>query len=119
MYNVCLILLLILWSCKLGDDEDHSTRAPRSLTSPSPRQDERHRAEEKEQALAEMTDSYKNLLMSIGEDPNREGLQRTPERAAKAFLYFTKGYDEKIGGECMFSKAYTESRLENLRKHFV
>ena len=82
----------------LGDDEDHSHRAPRSLVSPSPRTDERHRAEAKEQALAEMTEAYRGLLNSIGEDPSRPGLLRTPERAAKAFLYFTKGYDEKIAG---------------------
>ena len=82
----------------LGDDEDHSHRAPRSLVSPSPRTDERHRAEAKEQALAEMTAAYRGLLNSIGEDPTRPGLLRTPERAAKAFLYFTKGYDEKIAG---------------------
>ena len=83
----------------LGDDEDHSHRAPRSLVSPSPRTDERHRAEAKEQALAEMTEAYRGLLNSIGEDPTRPGLLRTPERAAKAFLYFTKGYDEKIAGK--------------------
>lgn len=82
----------------LGDDDDHSTRAPRSLMSPSPRMDERHRAEAKAAALAEMTDAYRSLLMSIGEDPARQGLLKTPERAAKAFLYFTKGYDEKIAG---------------------
>ena len=82
----------------LGDDEDHSHRAPRSLVSPSPRTDERHRAEAKEQALAEMTEAYRGLINSIGEDPTRPGLLRTPERAAKAFLYFTKGYDEKIAG---------------------
>lgn len=83
----------------IGDDDDRSGRAPRSLCSPSPRTDERHRAEAKEQALAEMTDSYKSLLRSIGEDPTRQGLLKTPARAAKALLYFTKGYDEKIGGK--------------------
>ena len=88
----------------LGDDDDHSTRAPRSLMSPSPRMDERHRAEAKAAALTEMADSYRNLLVSIGEDPGRQGLLHTPERAAKAFLYFTKGYDEKIAGTYVFTK---------------
>ena len=82
----------------LGDDEDHSHRA-KGLTSPSPRQDERHRAEQKEEALFDMRDAYKKLLHSIGEDPTRQGLQKTPDRAARAFLYFTKGYDEKIEGK--------------------
>ena len=86
-------------ACKyLGDDEDHSTRAPRSAMSPSPRQDERHRAETHRATVDEMSQCYRNILMGLGENPNRQGLLKTPERAAKAMLYFTKGYDEKIAG---------------------
>ena len=40
---------------------------------------------------------YRNLLSSIGEDPNREGLRRTPVRAAHAFEFLMKGYKEDIG----------------------
>lgn len=43
-----------------------------------------------------MQDLYRNLLVSIGEDPTREGLLKTPERAAKAFRFLTKGYKEDI-----------------------
>ena len=32
----------------------------------------------------------------MGEDPTREGLRETPERYAKAMLYFTKGYEENV-----------------------
>jgi len=42
-----------------------------------------------------MAASYRSLLDYIGEDPNRGGLLKTPERAAKAFQFFTKGYNEK------------------------
>ena len=35
----------------------------------------------------------------MGEDPTRPGLLKTPERAAKAMMYFTKGYDETIQGK--------------------
>ena len=32
----------------------------------------------------------------MGEDPEREGLKGTPERCAKAMLFFTKGYEENV-----------------------
>jgi GTP cyclohydrolase IA len=49
--------------------------------------------------VKEMSNSYKTILQSIGENPYREGLLKTPERAAKAMLYFTKGYHENLQGE--------------------
>lgn len=45
-----------------------------------------------------MAQSYRLLLSSLGEDPMRQGLLKTPERAAKAMLFFTKGYDQNIEG---------------------
>lgn len=39
---------------------------------------------------------YTELLKSIGEDVNREGLKKTPARAAKAFEYLTKGYKDNL-----------------------
>ncbi len=41
---------------------------------------------------------YKHLLEQIGEDPTREGLLKTPERAAKAFKYLTRGYSQTVEG---------------------
>ena len=43
-----------------------------------------------EDNLRAMADSYKALLVNIGENPEREGLIDTPMRAAKAMTFFTK-----------------------------
>lgn len=47
-----------------------------------------------------MSRSYRLLLGSLGENPDRQGLLKTPERAAKAMLFFTKGYDQSLEGKC-------------------
>jgi len=36
------------------------------------------------------------LLISVGENPSREGLEKTPERVEKAFQFMTKGYQEDV-----------------------
>ncbi|KAJ5720725.1 GTP cyclohydrolase I [Penicillium malachiteum] len=43
-----------------------------------------------------LTGAIKTILECIGEDAGREGLRDTPQRYAKAMLYFTKGYGESI-----------------------
>ncbi|BHF62758.1 GTP cyclohydrolase 1 [Sparganum proliferum] len=43
-----------------------------------------------------LTAVYRDVLSCVGEDPDREGLIKTPERAARAMFYFTKGYEERI-----------------------
>ncbi|KAI3384092.1 hypothetical protein SNEBB_006445 [Seison nebaliae] len=40
--------------------------------------------------------AYKDILYAVGENADREGLKRTPIRAAEAILFFTKGYEERI-----------------------
>jgi GTP cyclohydrolase IA len=43
-----------------------------------------------------MEELYQRLLVEIGEDPDREGLVRTPARAAEAMRFLTQGYEQSI-----------------------
>ncbi len=54
---------------------------------------------------------YKSVLTEIGEDPNREGLEKTPMRVAKAMQFLTQGYDinpEEILKAAMFKEEYRQ-----------
>jgi GTP cyclohydrolase I len=51
------------------------------------------------------------ILSALGEDPEREGLVKTPERVMRAFRFFTKGYEEDpraVIGDAMFTENYSE-----------
>ncbi|MFZ0465687.1 MAG: GTP cyclohydrolase I, partial [Candidatus Acidiferrales bacterium] len=39
-----------------------------------------------------IADLVRRMILLLGEDPNREGLRRTPERFEKALRYLTSGY---------------------------
>lgn len=52
----------------------------------------------REALLPDMMAAYRSLLSDLGEDANRQGLLKTPERAAKAMLFFTKGYEQTLEG---------------------
>ena len=43
-----------------------------------------------------MVDSVKTLITGLGEDVNREGLEKTPERVVKALKFFTSGYNQNL-----------------------
>jgi GTP cyclohydrolase I len=46
--------------------------------------------------MDKMEELFHTLLTEIGEDPTREGLVKTPARAAKAYQFLTKGYNEDV-----------------------
>ncbi len=64
-----------------------------------------------EKAKGSIQDLIYRLLREIGEDPDREGLVRTPERVALAWQYLARGYDlrleDVVGGAC-FKEKYDE-----------
>lgn len=46
-----------------------------------------------EEGIEKLAYHYKEILKLLGEDPEREGLLKTPERVAKAMAFLTQGYD--------------------------
>ena len=64
-----------------------------------------------EECVREMAGHYKSILRLLGEDPEREGLLKSPERIAKAMLFFTNGYDldpKEILRSAMFHEDYKQ-----------
>jgi GTP cyclohydrolase I len=58
-----------------------------------------------------MEELIRELLKEIGEDPSREGLDRTPARVAKAWAYLTSGYRQDVHqvlNEALFTEEYDE-----------
>jgi GTP cyclohydrolase IA len=43
-----------------------------------------------------LSQSYREILIGLGENPDREGLQHTPVRAAKAMQYLCRGYEQSV-----------------------
>lgn len=59
----------------------------------------------------DVKDRYKSIIEDLGEDPDREGLHKTPERAAKAMQFLTQGYHQdpvEILKGAMFKESYNE-----------
>lgn len=58
-----------------------------------------------------IADHYSDIISKLGEDPQREGLLKTPERVAKALQYLTSGYDldpTEILKSAIFHEEYDE-----------
>ena len=65
-------------------------------------------SQDKENVLEKLSYHYREILKLIGEDPDREGLIKTPMRASKAMLAVTQGYNEdalKIARQAIFEHA--------------
>lgn len=58
-----------------------------------------------------ISDKYRSILQDLGENPEREGLAKTPERVAKALQFLTHGYEldpAAILRSAMFSEEYQQ-----------
>ncbi|MBI4526288.1 MAG: GTP cyclohydrolase I FolE [Deltaproteobacteria bacterium] len=58
-----------------------------------------------------MEEQIRSILRSIGEDPDREGLLKTPSRVVESLIFLTRGYDsdpEKVINEALFTENYEE-----------
>ena len=64
-----------------------------------------------EDTLQQMMEAYRNIIVATGEDPDREGLLKTPERISKAMQFITQGYKmsaHAILESAKFHESYSE-----------
>ncbi|KAI8071952.1 hypothetical protein BDF21DRAFT_424583 [Thamnidium elegans] len=67
--------------------------------------------EKRTEREAKLAGAVKTILECIGEDPEREGLLKTPDRYAKALMFFTQGYERNIHdvvNEAVFEEDHDE-----------
>jgi len=67
-----------------------------------------------EVGMEEMMESVRTMLMAVGEDPEREGLLKTPKRVAEAMRFLTSGYNqslEEIVNNAIFDEGHNEMVL--------
>lgn len=63
------------------------------------------------EALEALSANYQSIISTLGEDTDREGLEKTPSRVAKAMMFLTQGYDMNavdIINSAKFKESYSE-----------
>ena len=86
-------------SLTLNSSAIHNTDTQQSTTSldlPSRSRTLSQATAEHNDKITRMCDAFSTILECLGEDITRNGLIKTPERAAKALAYFTKGYETNL-----------------------
>ncbi|KAL9090902.1 MAG: hypothetical protein Q9165_005110 [Trypethelium subeluteriae] len=81
------------------------------LSWPGTLQRKEESGEEKEERLRGLSGAIRTILACVGEDPDRPGLRNTPDRYAKAMLFFTEGYGADLcatTNQAIFPEDYDE-----------
>ncbi|KAL1894072.1 GTP cyclohydrolase 1 [Ceratocystis pirilliformis] len=92
-----------------NDDNDGSAGLALSNSLQTPRNDKDEAATQAR--IKKMSEAMRTILECIGEDPDRSGLLDTPERYAKAMMFFTKGYQETVPNiikQAIFNEGHNE-----------
>ena len=66
--------------------------------------------------------AVEEILAAVGENPQREGLLKTPERVAKAYGHLLKGYEENaddVLNGAIFHESYSDIKVNHLNLLFV
>ncbi len=66
----------------------------------------------KEPNQKKIAELVRQILVELGEDPEREGLKKTPDRVAKAMTYLTRGYRQQL--KAVVNKAYFTSGTNHM-----
>jgi GTP cyclohydrolase I len=67
--------------------------------------------EKQEERIKKIANHVKEILILLGENPNRDGILKTPERYAKALLFLTRGYQQNLQivvNDAVFEENYDE-----------
>lgn len=103
-----MIILMLLIKENINFVEDNYEYIKHKIKSMSPY---RNLEEYNLEITDEVKSRYSSIIAEIGEDVGREGLAKTPERAAKAMLFLTQGYQQdavEILKGAMFKESYDE-----------